>query len=384
MNIGMVTGSRSEWGLLFPLVREIAKRPEGHLELFITGSHLSSEQGHTYAQVVHEVDALDANAQRLFVAMHLVETQMAGDSKLSVCETIGNTVAKFGDKLRFNDLECLIVLGDRYESFAAATAAHINRIPIVHIHGGEVTEGAYDDALRHSITKMSSLHLVATELYGRRVVQLGENPDSVFNCGALGVEALDDYRCSANKDEKSVVVCWHPVTLSEDNGLSQLRVMLNILARYSNEFVFHIISPNADSGNAKIRKELYDFSRGPIHSGFYDHLPRHRFLETLASAKFIIGNSSAGIIEAPALGVPTINVGSRQKGRMRAESILEADTPEEISACINFVDSEANKRIVARKYWCPYGRGGPVAKTMLDTILSNKHILMRRKVFYDQ
>ena len=380
MNIGMVTGSRSEWGLLFPLAKLIAQHPDCVLELFITGSHLSPAHGSTYVQVLDDMDNLNLNDQRFSVAMHLVETQMAGDSKLAVCETIGNTVAKFGDKLRFNELDCLIVLGDRYESFAAATAAHINRIPIVHIHGGEVTEGAYDDALRHGITKMSSLHLVATEPYGRRVVQLGENPDSVFNCGALGVEALDDYRNSAKKDGKSVIVIWHPVTLSEDLGMADLKAMMSVL--YEKDFEYVIIAPNADNGRKEVDEVFMQFARDNYQAvDYYNSLPRHEFLTKLASAKFIIGNSSAGIIEAPALGVPTINVGSRQKGRMMADSIYQADNAEDIDRCIKhmqpdvfFMDSDIK---------CPYGRGGPVAKTMLDTILANKHILTRRKVFYD-
>jgi len=380
MNIGMVTGSRSEFGLLFPLVREIVKRPEGHLDLYITGSHCSPVHGYTAAQVIEEVDALDANATRFSVAMHLVETQMAGDSKLAVCETIGNTVAKFGDKLRFNDLECLIVLGDRYESFAAATAAHINRIPIVHIHGGEVTEGAYDDALRHSITKMSSLHLVATELYGRRVVQLGENPDSVFNCGALGVEALDDYRVDAGKrEERSVVVCWHPVTLEPDGGIGQLRDLLSCIT--NKDFNYVLIAPNADNGREDILRgfKAFKFFNKP-NCEIFESLPRHEFLTKLASAKFIIGNSSAGIIEAPALGVPTINVGSRQKGRMMASSIWPVDTEKEIRYAIERIEKFV---LPFEPAYCPYGRGGPVAKTILDTILANKHILARRKVFHD-
>ena len=367
MNIGMVTGSRSEYGLLAPLALAIENHPDCELMLAVVGSHFAKEHGNTVEQI------------KVKKATFFSLTWSSGNDN-SPCDVTARVVGDLGWSMAEDYRpDCLIVLGDRYESFAAAVAAHINRIPIVHIHGGEVTEGAYDDALRHGITKMSSLHLVATELYGRRVVQLGENPDSVFNCGALGVEALDDYRTAAKKDGRSVVVCWHPVTLMPDGGIGQLKQMLDVLFEVRDKFSFTVIGPNADSGGVSAFQELVVFSK-EVNGDYFDSLPRNEFLTKLASAKFIIGNSSAGIIEAPALGVPTINVGSRQKGREMASSIWPVDTEREIRYAIERIEKFV---LPFEPAYIPYGRGGPVAKTMLDTILANKHILKRRKVFYD-
>lgn len=379
MKIGMVTGSRAEWGLLFPLVREIVQRKGCSLELFITGSHHSPAHGNTWIEVVADYDSLYSKDDFHRFCPHNINVQLGSDSPVAVCKTMGLVIQGIADSFDIWKPECLIVLGDRYESFAAATAAHIMRIPIVHIHGGEVTEGAYDDALRHGITKMSSLHLVAAEPYRNRVIQLGEEPDTVFNCGALGLEALDDYRNSAKKDSNSVVVCWHPVTAGKDDETMLLCQILHQLLQQLPKAYFTVIGPNADPKNHQVRRLMQDWCEiQDTNSEYVESLPRHEFLTRLAAAKFIIGNSSAGIIEAPALGVPTINVGSRQKGRLMASSIYQANTSDEIEAIIRTVDIGQDFSDL------PYGRGGPVAKNMLNIILENQDKLKRVKRFYDK
>ena len=360
MNIGIVTGSRAEWGLLYPLAKAVWMSSD-KLNLFVTGSHLSNAHGHTVDEI------------RLPITAE-IQCVLASDDEKSICKNVSLAVAGFGDVFDDCTLDCVILLGDRYEILAAAISAHIHRIPIVHIHGGEVTAGAYDDAFRHSITKMSSLHFVANGEYRRRVIQLGERPETVFNVGALGVTGLSPRNKQPNS--KQAIVLYHPETLMAN---STITVYYIVEALIECGVIPIFILSNADNGNNAINSAIKSF---PYN--VYTSRERDEFIDMLLGADFIIGNSSCGIIEAPALGVPTINVGSRQGGRERASSIIDVFDPtkQDIIEAINRVYSTSFQNKLSN-ISMPYENSDNADISILSVIRSELENVNLLKGFYD-
>jgi len=333
MRLVIVTGSRAEFGLLEPLIKLVNDRHE--LSLIVTGSHLSKYHGHT--------------ANYISYPFEKVEILLSSDSAVGVSKSVGLACISFAEVYERIKPDAVVVLGDRFEIFAASISAFIARIPIIHIHGGETTEGAIDNAFRHSITHMASLHFVSAEPYARKVRELGAK--SVFNVGSLGCDGLEFVK----DKENYIVAIWHPVTLKRESMIGLLEVLHS-----RKETVYHI-SPNADPGNHDISKAI---STEKINS-----LPRDEFIDLLSRAKCIVGNSSAGIIEAPCLGTPTINVGTRQEGRLKAFSVIDCDcTKKSIENAFRRMEEAGFQSIVKCGQWTQFYEGGNVAEKMLGVI----------------
>lgn len=333
----VVTGSRAEYGLLYWLLRGIQAEPSLQLQLVVTGMHLSPEFGMTVNQI--EADGFVADAQ--------VDMKLAGDTPKALTRSIGLGLIGFADTFESLQPDIVVVLGDRYEIFAAAQAAMVARIPIAHIHGGELTEGLIDDAIRHAITKMAHLHFVSAEEYRKRVIQLGEAADRVWNIGAPGLDAIRKLTlldCAALSKELEfdvtqpfLLVTYHPVTLAADGDDSGAEALFGALETFTDHAVV-ITGVNADTGHDGIRKRIAAFvAAHPDRALARTSLGQLRYLSAMAHADVVVGNSSSGLIEAPALKVPTVNIGERQRGRLRAASVIDADTTRAaVVAAINY------------------------------------------------
>ena len=364
MKIGIVTTSRADYGLLEPLIRKVWHDEDVGLCLFVSGSHLSHTHGHT-------VDNIG------FPISEEIEIILSSDTPTGICKSFGLAVIGFGDAFERQEIDHCILLGDRYEMLAAGIAAHINRISCSHIHGGELTSGAYDNSFRHSITKMSQLHFVVTETYRKRVIQLGEHPDTVFNVGALGTQGLK--RRYEQPKNGQVIVLYHSETLHPNSIVDFRNLVKAIDDRY--ELLPIFIKPNADYKSSTVN-DIVD--EKALYWPVFLSLHREDFLKRLSNSDAIIGNSSSGIIEAPALGVPTINIGRRQEGRLRASSII--DVPEPTMGNIEKAfDTLYSKEFQAglSDIKAPYGKGENVAGKILDIIKERAGNIDMMKGFYD-
>lgn len=323
------TGTRADYGILYPLIKKLSVDSAYHVEILATGTHLSQDHGATIAEIKR-----DGFAVRWPVDIQVSNSDSVEDSLSSMASGI----RQFGHVLAQAKPELVVLLGDRYEALAFAVVCQFYQVPIAHLHGGELTLGAIDDSFRHAITKMSYLHFVAAQEYADRVVRLGESPDRVYNVGALGVEnALSSPLLSRNELSESlgikfknnnVVVTFHPVTLEKKSSSEQLNELLGALGllrdHFEQDILFIITLPNVDPGSEAIFKKLQQFNRdNPQNSVLFSSMGRTNYLSALAVADVVIGNSSSGIIEAPAFKIPTINIGDRQEGRSKASSILD-------------------------------------------------------------
>lgn len=321
--ICIVTGSRAEYGLLYWLMKEIQSDAELELQIIATGMHLSPEFGLTYRQI--ENDGFQINRK--------VEILLSSDTSVGISKSIGLGIIGFADSLNQLEPDIIVVLGDRFEILAAAQAALIAKIPIAHISGGETTEGAYDESIRHALTKMSQLHFVTAEPYRKRVIQLGESPNNVFNFGAPGLDHLKNLNW-LNRDELSdrlkmkfrkllFLVTYHPVTLSESDQISPMNELLSALSEFP-EATIVFTYPNADSGSRELITILDKWvSENKDKAGAFDSLGQQLYLSVMKAADVVIGNSSSGLTEAPALVKPVVNIGDRQKGRLKAVSVID-------------------------------------------------------------
>ncbi|MFZ3508395.1 UDP-N-acetylglucosamine 2-epimerase [Vibrio harveyi] len=355
--VAVFTGTRAEYGLLFWLLKDIQSDPDLTLQLLVSGMHLSPEFGDTYKQIEKDGFSIDEK----------IEILLSSDSAVGTAKSMGLGVLGFADALSRLAPDVLVILGDRFEALAAAQTAMILRIPIVHLHGGEITEGAYDDAIRHAITKLSYLHGTSTEEYRQRVIQLGESPERVKNIGAIGLDHLkrasfmDTQELSESLnfsiDKPYFLVTYHPVTLGEEAPEESFQALLDALDMFPDHQVI-LTYPNADDGGRRIIPMLEEYARSnPERVLAIPSLGQVRYLSAVKHAAAVIGNSSSGIIEVPAFDVPTVNIGSRQKGRLAAKSVLNAAaTKESIGNAISLA--------VSRKYKAenenianPYGQG---------------------------
>lgn len=320
--IAIITGTRAEYGLLYWLIKEFNSDPGVDFQLMVTGMHLSPEFGLTINEI--EKDG--------FQITHKVDMMLSSDTVVAIAKSIGLGIISFADIFATAKPDLIVVLGDRYEIFAAVSAALIARIPVAHCHGGETSEGVIDEGIRHSITKMSHLHFTATREYTRRVIQLGENPGRVFTVGALGIESIRKLSLLSRKQfeesinftlgGQSAVITFHPVTLENATAHDQFRELLSVLDRWPDmKLIF--TKPNSDTDGRIIIQLIDEFvSKNTERACAFHSLGQLRYLSCLLHVDAVIGNSSSGIIEAPSFGKPTVNIGDRQSGRTAAESVI--------------------------------------------------------------
>ena len=380
-NIAVVTGTRAEYGLLKPLLKAITKSDNLNLQLLVTGMHLMPEFGNTYLQIEEDGFKIDAK----------IEDGLKGDGALSITKAIGKSTIGFAETYHNLKPELLVVLGDRSEILAAVIAAVIANIPVAHIHGGETTEGAYDEFIRHAITKMSHLHFASCEAYRNRIIQLGEQPSSVFNVGAIGIDSIKKLKLLEREEfEKSiafslnktnVLITFHPVTLETATAEFQFQELLSALDLITNSTLI-FTKPNSDKGGDVIIKMIDSYvAKNSQKAIAFKSLGQLRYLSALEHVDFVIGNSSSGIIEVPYFRIPTINVGDRQKGRITPKSIINCEpyTSSITKAILKATDSTFLKETKNQKLL--FGDGTATKKIMRQLIKFNN--LNLKKSFYD-
>lgn len=376
--IAVVTATRAEYGILRPLICRLQKDTEFELQLIVTGMHLSEKYGNTQVEI--EKDKIP-----VFRKIPILED---GNSAYDVSVTMANALCRFAGYFRDEKPDMVIVLGDRTEILGICAAAMNEGIPIAHLHGGELTEGAVDDCIRHAVTKMSYLHFTASETYRNRVIQLGESPDRVFNVGALGVEnilhtQLFSYEDMCREigipnDQKYVVVTFHPVTQEPGEEQHQTQELIAAMKEKSGYF-YLITKANADAGGQRVNELLENFSERVPNAKLVSSLGMVRYLSALKYSEFALGNSSSGIIEAPALGIPTVNIGERQRGRLMADTIVQCKPEKEL--ILEAMDEAA---VMPHKVSTLYGDGETSAKivTIIKNFLFCNKINLKKR-FYD-
>ncbi len=379
--ICFVTGTRAEYGLLFPLLKEVAVDKNLSMQLVVTGSHLSTEFGNTVSEIKADGFSVDREIPIL-----------SGDTPKAVCDAMAKATSGFSEAFSTLQPDIIVLLGDRYELLSAAAAATVLQIPLAHISGGEITMGAIDDAFRHSITKMSHLHFTSTEVYRKRVVQLGESPSRVFNVGALSVDNIKATKLSGKKEleealgfrfaKKNILITYHPETISDlspEKGFEELLASLDKLEDTLLIFTY----PNADSHGAALIKRLEDYvDKNKRKAVKFRSLGRKNYLSMLRYVDVMVGNSSSGITEGPVMGIPAVNIGDRQAGRLIASSIINCKPSQAaISAAIRKAYGPAFRKDL-QKMKHPYG-DGKAAKKIREVLRSYVLEGIQKKRFHD-
>lgn len=379
--ICVVTGSRAEYGLLRYVMEGIRAKCGLELQVVATGMHLAPEFGLTYREIEHDGFQIDQK----------VEMLLSSDTATAVTKSMGLGLIGFAEALKKLQPDLLLILGDRFEIFSAAAAAMIARVPIAHLHGGELTEGAFDDSIRHSITKMSQLHFVASEEYRNRVVQLGEQPDRVFMVGGLGIDAIKRLKLldraeletslDFNLGARNLLVTFHPVTLENSTATHQLQELLAALHELHDTHLIFTM-PNADTGSRALVRLIELFVEKHPNARAYASLGQHRYLSCLRHVDGVVGNSSSGLTEAPSFQKGTVNIGDRQRGRIRADSVV--DCAPERSAIVAALESLYSPEFQARvaKTRNPYGDGG-ASERVVETIVNMTLDGILKKKFFD-
>lgn len=381
LKVCIVTGTRAEYGLLYWLLKGLKEDNGLELQIIATGMHLSPEFGLTYKII--ESDGFFINKK--------IETLVSSDTAIGISKSMGLTQIGFSEAFEELKPDLVVVLGDRFEIFSAVSAAMIARIPIAHCHGGEATEGLIDEPIRHSITKMSHLHFTSTEEYRKRVIQLGENPNTVFNVGALGIENINKLELlSKEKFEESInfklgkknaLVTFHPVTLENNTAETQFRDLLKVLEEQKDLNII-FTKPNADT-NGRAIIDLIDkyVSAHNENTISFISLGQLRYLSALKHVDVVIGNSSSGLLEVPSFKIPTINIGDRQRGRIKAASVIDCE-PEykSVKKALEKAFSEEIKNICLNMV-NPYGEKNPstdIIKHIKNADLGN---IIKKKFF---
>ncbi len=382
--ICVVTGTRAEYGLLSRLMRLIQNSPDTQLQVIATNMHLSPRYGNTYQEIERDGFTIDCKIP--------IIDENDKDDAVTTVKSMAKALAGFADA--YNELkpDMVVVLGDRYEILAAAEAAMIERIPIAHIHGGEVTEGAFDDAIRHSITKMSHLHFTSTEAYRKRIIQLGEQPDRVFYTGAVGVENVKRLPLMSKEEtekeidfkiyENTILVTYHPVTLGNRTAKDDIDDFIAALEE-RNDLRVIFTMPNSDTGSQFIVKAVNGFvERNKSRTKAFKSLGVVRYLSVMKQVSAVVGNSSSGIVEVPSFGIPTLNIGDRQKGRIQAESTYNC-LPDKDSV-LKGLDCVLSKefRELASKVYNPYEKAN-TAEEIFKVISTYPVEQLNQKHFYD-
>lgn len=363
MKICVVTGSRADYGLLYWLMHDIRADVDCRLQLAVTGMHLSPEFGQTWRVI--EEDGFDIDAR--------VETLISSDTPVGVAKSVGLGVIGFADAYQRLRPDVVLLLGDRYEIFAAAQAAYLARIPIAHIAGGDVTEGAFDEAIRHGITKMAQMHFVTNPEAARRVRQLGEAPERVFEVGSPGIDAIRRIRLLNRIELENTLdvqfkrcnflVTFHPVTLASQPAEVQLEALLQAVETFLDGDT-HIVftRPNADTGGRAIIRRLDEFAATHVDTSVFTSLGQQRYLSLVALVDVVVGNSSSGLYEVPSLKRPTVNVGDRQKGRLAAASVLHC--PAETAAIVESIRQALT--LDCTQVANPYGDGDASRRILVE------------------
>ena len=320
----VVTGTRAEYGLLYWLMKEIEADNDLELQVIATGMHLSPEFGLTYKEI-----------EKDFKIDKKIEMLLSSDTSIGISKSMGLAQISFAEAYEDLKPDILVVLGDRYEIFSAVSAAMIARIPVAHLHGGETTEGAFDESIRHSITKMSHLHFTATEEYKNRVIQLGEQPQRVFNVGGMGIENIKRLKLLTKEEfeksidfklnKKNILVTFHPVTLEKSTAKEQFQELLNALDELKETNII-FTKANSDTDGRIINQMIDEYvAKNSYKSVGFTSLGQLRYLSALQFVDAMVGNSSSGLAEAPSFKVGTINIGDRQKGRIKAQSVIDCE-----------------------------------------------------------
>lgn len=380
--ITVLTATRAEYGLLRPIIKALMTVDEFQVSVVVTGAHLSPEFGMTYQEILTDEIRIDKK----------IEILLSSDTPVSISKSMGLAMISFAEYFEESRPDALVVLGDRYETLAVCCAAMNARIPIVHLYGGETTEGAVDEAIRHSISKMSYLHFTSTEEYRNRVIQLGEHPDRVYAVGGIGIEnALRMPLLSKEELEKSInfvldkpyaVVTFHPVTLEEGKAQMQFEQILQAFSDHS-EMKYIITKANADANGRIINKMIDEYVASHNNCVAFESLGALRYLSALNYATMVIGNSSSGLVEVPSFKIPTINIGDRQKGRLQAESVINCvPTRQDVVAAMEKALSEEFRQMAA-KVVNPYGDGNTsekIAQIMLKKLVQ-ENVDLKKKFF---
>lgn len=379
--ICVITGTRAEYGLLYWLMKGIEADKRLELQLIVTGMHLSPEFGLTYKEIEKE-----------FKIDKKIEILLSSDTPIGISKSMGLAQISFAEAYDELKPDLVVVLGDRYEIFSAASAATIARIPIAHFHGGETTEGAYDEAMRHSITKMSHLHFVATEEYRKRVIQLGEEPQRVFNVGGLGIENIKRLKLLSKEAfekaidfklaQKNILVTFHPVTLENATAQEQFQELLSAIDELKETHII-LTKANSDTDGRVINQMIDEYVSKNSHKAIgFTSLGQLRYLSALQYIDAVVGNSSSGLLEAPSFKIGTINIGDRQKGRIKASSVIDCEPTKQSlkEAFDKLYSSVFHESLKGVKN--PYGEGS-ASQIILETLINIdlKHIL--KKKFYD-
>lgn len=376
-----VTSGRADYGLLYWLMRNINSAESFELQIIATGMHLSPEFGLTFKQI--ESDG--------FVINKKVELLLSSDTPSGMSKSMGLGMIAFSAALEELNPDLMIVLGDRYEIFAATVSALVQKIPIAHIHGGEVTQGAMDDAFRHSITKMSNIHFCAADEYKKRILQLGEDPQNVFTVGGLGIDYIKKMELLSREDieEKlsfklrvqNLLITFHPETLSDLNAEDQIKELLAALNDYDNVGLIFTM-PNADTGGRAIAETINEFVQSKENAVFRNALGQVLYLSCIDKFDGVVGNSSSGILEVPSFMKGTLNIGKRQHGRLLASSIICCSTcRKEIKHSLKKLLSAEFKQ-TAQNTINPYGDGGASDK-ILEVLKQLNVSSLQTKVFVD-
>lgn len=379
--ICVITGTRAEYGLLKPLIEKIAADESLSLQLIVTAMHLSPEFGLTYQSIEADGYSIDKK----------IETVLSSDTSVGIAKSMGLTQISFAEA--FDDLnpDLIVVLGDRSEIFAAVSVATVSCIPVAHIHGGELSFGAYDDAFRHSISKMSHLHLTSTDEYRNRVIQLGENPERVFNVGAIGLDNIIGSDLMSKEEfedsidfklgKKNILLTYHPVTLENATSKDQFSEITQALDELRDTNVI-LTYPNSDKDGRIIIKMIEEYVSKRDNCMAIPSLGLKRYLSALQYVDVVLGNSSSGIIEVPYYKIATVNIGDRQKGRTRCASIIDcAPNKNSIKEAIDYAYSDEFKKKVETMD-NPYGNGNASSK-ILEVIKNTDIAELLKKEFYD-
>ena len=379
--ICVVTGTRAEYGLLYWLMKEINVDNALVLQVVVTGMHLSEEFGNTYQQIEKDGFTIDKK----------VDISLTSDTELAISKSMGLGVIGFADVFNKLQPDLIVVLGDRFEIFSAVSAALIAKIPVAHLHGGEVTEGVIDESIRHSITKMSHLHFAATDEYRNRIIQLGEQPDKVFHVGGLGIDNINKLKLLSKADfentinfelgEKNILITFHPVTLEKSTSGMQFQALLDSISELKNTKII-FTKANADTDGRVINTMIDDYVTKHDNTIAFTSMGQLNYLSALQFMDAVVGNSSSGLIEAPSFKIGTIDIGDRQKGRIKTDSVISClPKKSNIDSAFSKMYSKEFQNTLD-KVENAYGKGG-ASKEIVNIIKSvNLHNIIK-KPFHD-
>jgi GDP/UDP-N,N'-diacetylbacillosamine 2-epimerase (hydrolysing) len=380
--ISVLTATRAEYGLLKPIIAKLNRVEEFDVRIAVTGMHLSPEFGLTYQEIEKDKFVIDKK----------IEILSASDTPSSISRSMGIAMIGFGEYFEELKPDLLLVLGDRYETLAVCCAAMHAGIPIAHLYGGETTEGAVDESIRHAITKMSYLHFTSTEEYRKRVIQLGETPDRVYTVGAIGIENINntdlltkdelEQSIDFRLDKPFAAVTFHPVTLEGNKVEEQFQTLLEALDQFK-ELKYIFTKANSDAYGRVINKMIDQYVQERENAVAFASLGMLRYLSVLKYSSLVIGNSSSGLLEAPSFKVPTINIGDRQKGRLQSSSVINCNT--EVKSICKAIDLGLSKEFqqIAQTTINPYGDGNTSDKIIntLKLYLLEKEINLKKKFY---